>query len=77
MFESENNFSTTFDKKLQNNEERNVVTGLQVAGSFGLGRRTERGDMLVEFCERRTCFEHSLRRRYTWKVSGAYPASTD
>ena len=44
-----------------------------VAGRFELGRRNERGDMLVEFCESRnlmianTCFEHNLRRRYTWK----------
>ena len=40
-----------------------------VAGSFGLGRRNERGDMLVEFCERRnlmianTCLEHNLKCR--------------
>ena len=32
--------------------------------------------MLVEFCERRNliianaCFEHNLRRRYTWKSPG-------
>ena len=45
-----------------------------VAGRFGLGKRNEKGDMLIKFCERRnltiinTCFEHKLRRRYTWKV---------
>ena len=31
--------------------------------------------MLIEFCERvlmrtNTCFEHNLRRRYTWKAPG-------
>ena len=50
----------------------NAVSNGLVAGSFGLGRRNKRGVMLVEFCERRnlmianTCFEYSLRRRYSW-----------
>ena len=47
-----------------------------MTGHFGLGKRNERGDMLVDFCKRRnltianTCFEHHLRRRYTWKAPG-------
>ena len=46
----------------------------EVAGEFGLGLRNERGDKLVEFCQRNklgitnTFFNHHPRRRYTWKM---------
>src|ERR1043165_7041376 len=45
-------------------------------GEFGLGRRNERGERLVEFCSQRklmaanTWFEHEKRRWYTWKQPG-------
>lgn len=45
-------------------------------GSFGLGKRNDRGQMLLEFCRRRnmmitnTWFDHNNRRRYTWKKPG-------
>jgi len=45
-------------------------------GSFGYGKRNDRGQMMVEFCRRRkmmitnTWFEHEKRRRYTWKKAG-------
>ena len=45
-------------------------------GSFGLGKRNDRGEMMVEFCRRKklmitnTWFEHCKRRRYTWKKPG-------
>ena len=58
----------------------NVVVGEGsdglVAGSFGLVRRNEREDILIEFCERKNLtianayVEHNLRRRYTWKDPG-------
>lgn len=45
-------------------------------GEFGLGRRNDRGQKLVEFCKRRklmaanTWCEQHRRRRYTWKQPG-------
>ena len=45
-------------------------------GGYGLGKRNDRGQMLVEFCRRRsmmvtnTWYEHNERRRYTWKKPG-------
>jgi len=45
-------------------------------GEFGLGKRNERGQTLVDFCKRtkmmvtNTWFEHENRRRYTWKKPG-------
>ena len=58
----------------------NAVVGIgqegSVTGHFGLGKRNERGDMLVDFCKRRSltianiCFEHHQRRRYTRKAPG-------
>ncbi len=45
-------------------------------GEFGLGKRNERGQALVDFCRRtgmvvtNTWFEHEKRRRYTWKRPG-------
>ena len=45
-------------------------------GQFGLGRRNERGEKLVEFCRRKelvitnTWFQNHKRRRYTWKMPG-------
>lgn len=45
-------------------------------GSFGLGKRNERGQLLVEFCKRKkmkitnTWFDHEKRRIYTWKKAG-------
>ena len=51
------------------------VDGKEV-GQFGLGRRNERGEKLVEFCRRKklmitnTWFQNHKRRRYTWKMPG-------
>src|SRR5215471_11724490 len=48
----------------------------KVVGRFGVGKRNERGEKLVEFCKRRklmvsnTWFEQPKRRRYTWKRLG-------
>ena len=45
-------------------------------GKCGLGKRNERGEMLVKFCRRQkmvatnTWFEHEKRRRYTWTKPG-------
>ena len=45
-------------------------------GQFGLGKRNERGQTLVDFCKRskmvitNTWFKHEKRRRYTWKRPG-------
>ena len=45
-------------------------------GEFGLGRRNDRGQTLVDFCKRlnmvatNTWFRHEKRRRYTWKKPG-------
>lgn len=58
----------------------NVVVGEEkvnnVTGAFGLGRRNERGEQLLEFCAKHnlivtnTCFNQRRRRRYTWKIPG-------
>ena len=48
----------------------------QIAGSYGLGSRNDRGDKLIEFCRRKklvitnTWFSQPKRRRYTWKQPG-------
>jgi len=48
----------------------------KVVGDFGLGKRNERGQTLVDFCKRlglvvtNTWFKHEKRRRYTWKKPG-------
>jgi hypothetical protein len=45
-------------------------------GPCGLGRRNQRGQMLIDFCERnglvitRTLFKKRKRRLYTWKSPG-------
>ena len=45
-------------------------------GQFGLGKRNDRGEKLIEFCKRRklmaanTWFQQPYRRRYTWKKPG-------
>src|SRR6476661_130 len=48
----------------------------RVIGKFGLGKRNDRGDRLIEFCKSQnlvitnTWFEQEKRRRYTWKGPG-------
>ena len=45
-------------------------------GKYGLGKRNERGQKLVDFCRRQklivtnTWFQQGKRRRYTWKAPG-------
>jgi exonuclease III len=43
-------------------------------GTYGLGRRNQRGQMLIDFCERNglanTWFKKPKRRLYTWKSPG-------
>ena len=45
-------------------------------GKFGLGKRNERGERLVDFCKQmnltlvNTTFQVPKRRRYTWKMPG-------
>ena len=47
-----------------------------VVGDYGLGKRNERGDKLVNFCDRldlciaNTWFKNHPRRLYTWKAPG-------
>lgn len=47
-----------------------------ITGKYGLGKRNDRGDRMVEFCAKHdliitnTCFDHHPRRRYTWKMPG-------
>jgi len=53
-----------------NESYRNIV------GSHGLGRQNQRGQMLIDFCERNgliftnTWFKKPKRRQYTWKAPG-------
>uniref|UniRef100_A0A8D9A6I6 Craniofacial development protein 2 n=1 Tax=Cacopsylla melanoneura TaxID=428564 RepID=A0A8D9A6I6_9HEMI len=53
-------------------------------GPFGYGTRNDRGARLVVFCAKNklvvtnTCFQHHVRRRYTWKAPGdAYRTQID
>lgn len=45
-----------------------------LSGAYGLGRRNERGECLLEFCAKynliitNTCFNHHRRKIYTWKM---------
>lgn len=58
----------------------NAKIGKSVAskcvGKFGLGKTNERGEMLIEFCEKNnlcainTMYKHPKRRLYTWKSPG-------
>ena len=48
----------------------------KVIGKYGLGKRNDRGQMLIEFCKKNklvvtnTWFQQEKRRRYTWKNPG-------
>src|SRR6476619_5370872 len=48
----------------------------RVVGKFGLGKRNDKGERLIEFCKSQnlvitnTWFEQEKRRRYTWKSPG-------
>ena len=58
----------------------NAVVGEQkeenCVGEFGLGKRNDRGQRLIEFCKQQkmvvtnTYFKQEKRRRYTWKAPG-------
>lgn len=45
-------------------------------GRFGMGTRNERGERLIQFCQEKsltiasTCFQHHIRRLYTWRSPG-------
>ena len=47
-----------------------------VIGKYGLDRKNERGERLIEFCKKNqlvatnTCFLQPKRIRYTWKCPG-------
>ena len=45
-----------------------------MVGKFGLGKRNDRGEKLIEFCKSQnlvnTWYEQEKRRRYTWKSPG-------
>src|SRR6476469_9680538 len=48
----------------------------RVVGKYGLGKRNDKGESLIEFCKSQnlvitnTWFEQEKRRRYTWKSPG-------
>ena len=47
-----------------------------VLGDYGLGKKNDRGERLIEFCKQQqmmvtnTWFKQEKRRRYTWKAPG-------
>jgi hypothetical protein len=61
-------------------EDWNSVVGDKahhnIVGPYGLGRRNQKGQMLIDFCERNglvitnTWFKKPKRRLYTWKAPG-------
>ena len=59
-----------FNAKLGNESFQNIT------GDFGLGKRNERGDRLIQFCiennliASNTFFQHPKRLLYTWKSPG-------
>jgi hypothetical protein len=60
--------------------DRSIVVGgtscPNIVGSLGLGRRNQRGQMLIDFCERdglvttNTWFKKPVRRLCTWEAPG-------
>lgn len=59
-----------FNAKVGRNRQDNI------SGQYGLGKRNERGDRLINFCTEHnlmitnTWFKHSSRKLYTWKSPG-------
>ena len=59
-----------FNAKVGNKKHKDII------GSYGLGKRNERGERLIQFCEEHnlvvtnTLFQQPPRRLYTWKSPG-------
>ena len=59
-----------FNAKVGNKKHKDII------GSYGLGKRNERGERLIQFCEEHNLvvtnilFQHPPRRLYTWKSPG-------
>jgi exonuclease III len=63
-----------FSAKIGNTEQDEYIRN--VVGKYGIGRRNERGDRLIQFAVENdytimnTTFKHHIRRPYTWKSPG-------